>query len=272
MLLHPLYKHSFSVGYKHGEKTFYNDFHLGEDYLLDPGHEVYAPEDGVIDKVMTGAQGGLTLCLKSDKYYYRFLHLLKVEVRTEGEKVQRGEIIAKTGGEEGHENSGNSTAPHLHFDIYDLEQGAFNLNNRDGFVNPEGLLGTSIPKTTKDNLKKVIAQKFYNVFGLMPSENHISYEAGKLLSEVNSTSHKDISLKKLTKAYNTQKRDYIKHHFNPYSYVWRYKDLRKVFSVNKLGDLRPEVEKHFRDIEQHWLHHGIQEGRTDDYAAKAEKQ
>ncbi len=86
--------------------------HNGIDIITDVGTNVYAPGAGVVDFI--GNRSGFGLTLEIDHGFgYRtiYAHLSSVKVKL-GQKVNRGEIIAKTG------NSGFlTTGPHLHYEV-----------------------------------------------------------------------------------------------------------------------------------------------------------
>lgn len=98
--------------------------HDGIDIVTDIGTPVHASGDGVIDFI--GERGGYGLCVEIDHGYgYKTVygHLSEAEVK-EGQKVQRGFEIAKSG------TSGLSTGPHLH---YEVEHNGVKLNPEDFF-------------------------------------------------------------------------------------------------------------------------------------------
>ncbi|MEG8947395.1 M23 family metallopeptidase [Rosettibacter firmus] len=86
--------------------------HNGIDIITDVGTNVYAPGSGTVDFV--GSRSGFGLTLEIDHGFgYRTLyaHLSSVKVKP-GQKVSRGDLIAKTG------NSGFlTTGPHLHYEV-----------------------------------------------------------------------------------------------------------------------------------------------------------
>ena len=96
------------------------------DYLA-YGRDILAPADGLVVQAVDGVPDnvpgqvdvyfrlGNTLVLSFENGEYAVLsHLLPGSLRVrQGDRVQRGQVIAKCG------NSGNSTAPHLHFQLND---------------------------------------------------------------------------------------------------------------------------------------------------------
>lgn len=97
-----------------GERT-----HEAIDILAPRGTPVLAVEDGVIAKLYTSTDGGLTIYQfdpgQRFAYYYAHLDRYAPSVR-EGEPVERGEVIGFVG------TTGNAPAdaPHLHFAVYRL--------------------------------------------------------------------------------------------------------------------------------------------------------
>lgn len=85
--------------------------HAGVDIITDVGTDVHATGKGVVDFV--GYTEGYGLCVKINHgfgYETLYGHLSKTTVKV-GKKVQRGDVIAKTG------NTGLSTGPHLHYEV-----------------------------------------------------------------------------------------------------------------------------------------------------------
>jgi murein DD-endopeptidase MepM/ murein hydrolase activator NlpD len=85
--------------------------HAGIDFVANTGTPVYAPGNGRVKFI--GRKGGYGLEMEIDHgfgYKTRYAHLSKVLVKR-GQKIKRGDLIAKTG------NSGLSTGPHLHYEI-----------------------------------------------------------------------------------------------------------------------------------------------------------
>ena len=86
--------------------------HDGIDIITDRGTPVHASGDGKIEFV--GYRGGYGLCIEIDHgfgYQSVYAHLSKALVKR-GERVKRGEVIAKTG------SSGLATGPHLHYEVH----------------------------------------------------------------------------------------------------------------------------------------------------------
>lgn len=87
-------------------------FHNGIDINCDYNTPVRSPGDGKV--VIVERRAGFGLVIEVDHGYgYRtiYAHLSKAIVK-EGENIQRGQIIAKSG------NSGLSSGPHLHYEVH----------------------------------------------------------------------------------------------------------------------------------------------------------
>lgn len=85
--------------------------HTGVDLVAEMGTQVFATGDGVVKFV--GAGDGYGLQVEIDHgygYVSKYAHLSSASVRA-GQKVKRGEVIAKTG------SSGQSKGPHLHYEV-----------------------------------------------------------------------------------------------------------------------------------------------------------
>ncbi|TBT85725.1 peptidase M23 [Vibrio parahaemolyticus] len=86
--------------------------HTGIDLTCKRGEEILAPADGVVETVRPGNKGyGNYLTLRhSFGFSSSFAHLNKFNVKS-GQFVGKGDVIAQCG------NSGNSTGPHLHYEV-----------------------------------------------------------------------------------------------------------------------------------------------------------
>lgn len=86
-------------------------FHDGLDFIVLRGCEVHAPADGVVVDTGNDKSDGRFLVLShKGGYLTRFNHLESLDVK-KGQTVSRGATIGSVG------MSGNSSAPHLHYEI-----------------------------------------------------------------------------------------------------------------------------------------------------------
>ncbi len=87
-------------------------FHKGIDIAAPKGTPVYAASSGIVRFAdENGGYGNMINIEHALGYISRYGQLSEILVKT-GQKVKRGEMIARVG------SSGLSTAPHLHFEIY----------------------------------------------------------------------------------------------------------------------------------------------------------
>ena len=106
--------------------------HPGVDFLTPLGTPVVASADGICVTAREVGTAGLMVRLEHGKEYAtRYLHLRDTFIR-EGFRVKRGTVIGLSG------NSGLSTGPHLHFDLYDYKEAV--TNGYGGRVNPLPLM------------------------------------------------------------------------------------------------------------------------------------
>jgi murein DD-endopeptidase MepM/ murein hydrolase activator NlpD len=96
--------------------TGLRDFHPGIDIAVPRGTKVTSPADGVV--VFCGVKNGYGNIIVIDHGYgtvTRYGHLDGFNVRP-GQRVRRGDVIAFSG------NTGRSTAPHLHYEVWVNDQ------------------------------------------------------------------------------------------------------------------------------------------------------
>ncbi|MFF2651661.1 peptidoglycan DD-metalloendopeptidase family protein [Streptomyces sp. NPDC058045] len=85
--------------------------HTGQDFAVDIGTPVRAVGAGRVVSVRCGGPFGIHLVLRHDDgYYTQYAHLASAAVE-QGERVRAGQWIGLTG------TTGNSTGPHLHFEV-----------------------------------------------------------------------------------------------------------------------------------------------------------
>jgi murein DD-endopeptidase MepM/ murein hydrolase activator NlpD len=103
---------SSSYGRRTNPITGKRHTHTGIDLTCDRGDPIYAPADAVVETVRPSSKGfGNFLTLRhSFGFMSSYAHLSKFKVRS-GQFVSKGDLIATCG------NSGNSTGPHLHYEV-----------------------------------------------------------------------------------------------------------------------------------------------------------
>lgn len=97
--------------------------HQGIDLGADEGTAIYAAMDGTVEVASEEGEYGKHLDITNNDVLTRYAHCSKLLVK-EGDKVKKGQKIAEVG------STGNSTGPHLHFEI--------RRDNRT--INPETIL------------------------------------------------------------------------------------------------------------------------------------
>jgi murein DD-endopeptidase MepM/ murein hydrolase activator NlpD len=110
------------VGYKVNRRSPYGPrvhpitgkrtFHHGVDVALPVGTPLTAPADGVVVHKNKTASAGYNLILRHEGTWHTvYYHLQKPSHLAVGDKVKAGQIVAKSG------NTGQSTGPHLHWEL-----------------------------------------------------------------------------------------------------------------------------------------------------------
>ena len=86
--------------------------HKGMDFTAPIGTEIYATGDGVVEKVgWVGGYGKTIMINHGFGYKTRYAHCSKYNCR-KGQKVKRGDLIRFVG------NTGQSSGPHLHYEVF----------------------------------------------------------------------------------------------------------------------------------------------------------
>ncbi|MBF9779358.1 murein DD-endopeptidase MepM [Enterobacter hormaechei] len=117
--------------------------HRGVDFAMPQGTPVLAVGDGeVVMAKRSGAAGYYVAIRHGRTYTTRYMHLRKLLVKP-GQKVKRGDRIALSG------NTGRSTGPHLHYEVWINQQAVNPLTAK--LPRTEGLTG----KDRKDYLAQV---------------------------------------------------------------------------------------------------------------------
>lgn len=106
--------------------------HMGTDFAVGQGTELRATMDGVIRTYSGNGGNGIDI-VADDGIVVRNWHLSAFLVSA-GERVSAGQVIGLTGGAAGTWGAGNSTGPHLHWEIRD------NIRFNDiGWIDPRDL-------------------------------------------------------------------------------------------------------------------------------------
>lgn len=107
--------------------------HKGVDFSMPIGSPVLAVGDGeVVVAKFSGAAGNYVAIRHGRQYSTRYMHLNKILVK-QGQKIKRGDRIALSG------NTGRSTGPHLHYELWVNDQAVNPLTAT--LPRSEGLIG-----------------------------------------------------------------------------------------------------------------------------------
>lgn len=104
---------SSPYGYRNDPLGRGQRLHTGIDYAAPLNSPIYAAADGVVRKAQWAGGYGFVIVIDhgggiSTLYAHMYSHQARVRV---GQVVERGQVIGGTG------NAGNSTGPHLHFEV-----------------------------------------------------------------------------------------------------------------------------------------------------------
>ncbi|MFD7685844.1 M23 family metallopeptidase [Streptomyces sp. NPDC059781] len=106
----PVETYELSASYGSGGARWANR-HTGQDFAVPIGTPVRAAGAGEVVKVSCGGAFGIEIVIRhAGGYYTQYAHLAAVAV-DQGERVEPGQWIGQSG------TSGNSTGPHLHFEV-----------------------------------------------------------------------------------------------------------------------------------------------------------
>lgn len=109
-------KYKIRLTSKFGEVSAIRDYrpHTGIDLAVNEGAELRSIVDGTIERIIEVGESSLgngIIIRGTDGRAYIYGHLSKVGDVSEGQQIHAGDIIGFSG------NTGNSTAPHLHFGV-----------------------------------------------------------------------------------------------------------------------------------------------------------
>lgn len=106
----PLETYDLSAGFGSGGARWASR-HTGQDFAVDIGTPVRSVGEGRVVKVSCGGPFGIEVVVRhAGGYYTQYAHLATVAV-DQGERVAAGQWVGQSG------TSGNSTGPHLHFEV-----------------------------------------------------------------------------------------------------------------------------------------------------------
>lgn len=85
--------------------------HLGHDWAVNVGTKIVAAQSGTIEKAYLSESYGYNILINHNNgFQTRYAHMSKLYV-TVGDVVKQGDVIGLSG------NTGDSTGPHLHFEV-----------------------------------------------------------------------------------------------------------------------------------------------------------
>ncbi|MFE6282877.1 peptidoglycan DD-metalloendopeptidase family protein [Streptomyces sp. NPDC057877] len=106
----PVETYEMSAGFGSGGSRWANR-HTGQDFAVPIGTPVRAVGEGRVAKVTCGGAFGMQVLVQHPGgYYTQYAHLAAAAV-DQGERVRTGQWIGQSG------STGNSTGPHLHFEV-----------------------------------------------------------------------------------------------------------------------------------------------------------
>jgi len=108
----PIKNGKITTVYKKLGKSWSKDYHSGVDFAVPTGTEIIAVADGKIENANWGKSYGIQAVQKVAGGWVIYAHLSKLDVKP-GDVVKAGQRIGASG------NTGNSTGPHLHFEMRD---------------------------------------------------------------------------------------------------------------------------------------------------------
>ncbi|OPG06125.1 peptidase [Streptomyces sp. GKU 895] len=111
----PVKKYTLSASFAQAG-AMWQSTHSGQDFAVSSGTKVFAAHGGTVVKAGGNGAGdgpayGNAIVIKhGNRLYSQYAHLSRIEVKV-GQVVKTGQRIALSG------NTGNSSGPHLHFEI-----------------------------------------------------------------------------------------------------------------------------------------------------------
>ena len=94
-----------------GDVVDRNACHIGHDWAVPVGTKVYGAEAGIVELAYYSESYGYNVLIKhKDNMETRYAHMSSLCVK-KGDIVNKGELIGFSG------NTGDSTGPHLHFEV-----------------------------------------------------------------------------------------------------------------------------------------------------------
>ena len=108
----PINGGKITTAYGKKGKMWSKGYHTGVDFACGVGTDIVAVADGKIENASWGSAYGTQLVQKVEGGWVIYAHLSKALAKP-GDKVVAGQHIGESG------NTGNSSGPHLHFEMRD---------------------------------------------------------------------------------------------------------------------------------------------------------
>jgi hypothetical protein len=130
--------------------------HSGVDYGVKVGTNITSAADGIVTETGIHRQYGNYVIIRHGNKSTLYGHLSQILVR-KGQAVRGGEVIGKSGGAKGAAGAGNSTGPHLHFEVRDNGGvGAQGRKNPLSFIGKAGSFLKNLFTSGVNMVKRVI--------------------------------------------------------------------------------------------------------------------
>jgi len=108
----PIKDGKITTPYKKEGKMWSKGYHTGVDFAVPSGTDVLAVADGKVEAANWGKSYGTQVVQKVEGGWVIYAHLSKSLVKA-GDMLTKGQHIGESG------NTGNSSGPHLHFEMRD---------------------------------------------------------------------------------------------------------------------------------------------------------
>jgi len=108
----PIKDGKITTAYHKTGKMWSKGYHSGVDFSVPVGTEVVAVADGKIETANWGKAYGTQAVQKVAGGWVIYAHLSELDVN-HGQEIKKGQKIGESG------NTGNSSGPHLHFEMRD---------------------------------------------------------------------------------------------------------------------------------------------------------
>ncbi len=174
-------RYKYSSGSYHSCRYWYNGNPAGVDIAVSLGTEVFAPAAGTVQSLadLGSSSFGRYFEIKHDDGTITLYgHLSEFKV-SNGQRVNKGDLIALSG------STGNSTGPHLHFEMTNRDVLQYYQDN--GFPDPR--YDNPIPSNTtlSPGLTNLTSSRYAKVFTLENKKYYDVYSNANLTTRISST-------------------------------------------------------------------------------------